>query len=155
MPIKNYTSGVPVEKTILRIEMALITGGAIGITKDYSDQKIDSISFSIPSLEKRLVAIRLPANVEAVYQVFMSSMKRPQEGTEARLRDQAARTAWKLVQDWVEIQMAMIKMKQAEFMQVFLPYIWDGKQTFYASLKEGNFKLLKEGKPGRDREQRP
>jgi hypothetical protein len=35
--IKNYTSTVPVEKTILRIEMALVTGGAVGIMKDYKD----------------------------------------------------------------------------------------------------------------------
>jgi hypothetical protein len=152
MPIKNYTSGVPVEKTILRIEMALIQGGAIGIMKDYSDRRIDSISFSIPSLEKRLVSIRLPANVDAVYDVLFAAMKRPRAETLKRLRDQAERTAWKLVQDWVEIQMAMIKMQQVEFIQVFLPYIWDGKQTFYASLKEGGFKQLTEGKPGRDRE---
>jgi len=152
MPIKNYTSGVPVEKTILRIEIALVTSGAVGIMKDYSDGRIDSISFSIPSPEKRLIAIRLPANVEAVYQVLHSAMKRPRAETIKRLRDQAERTAWKLVQDWVEVQMAMIKMQQVEFIQVFLPYIWDGKRTFYASLKEGGFKQLEEGKPGRDRE---
>ncbi len=152
MPIKNYTSGIPVEKTILRIEMALITGGAVGIMKDYSEGKVDNISFSIPSPEKRLIAIRLPANVEAVYQVLKSAMKRPRAETVKRLRDQAERTAWKLVQDWVEVQMAMIKMQQAEFMQVFLPYVWDGRRTFYASLKDNHFKLLEEGKPGRDRE---
>ena len=152
MPIKNYTSGVPVEKTILRIEVALITGGAVGIMKDYKDGRIDAISFSIPSPERRLIAIRLPANVEAVYQVLKSAMKRPRTETMKRLRDQAERTAWKLVQDWVEVQMAMIKMQQAEFMQVFLPYVWDGRKTFYAALKENHFKLLEEGKPGRDRE---
>jgi len=145
MHIKNYTSGVPVERTIMRIEMALISGGAVGIMKDYIDGRISAISFSIPSLEKRLVSVRLPANAEAVYEVFLSAMKRPRKETLNRLHDQADRTAWKLVQDWVEIQMAMIKMQQAELIQVFLPYIWDGKQTFYNLIKSGNYKMLGEG----------
>jgi hypothetical protein len=73
-------------------------------------------------------------------------MKRPRAETEKRLRAQAARTAWKLIQDWVELQMALIKMRQAEFLQVFLPYVWNGKKTFYTALKEQNFKLLPQGK---------
>jgi hypothetical protein len=144
--IKNYTSGVPVEKTILRIEMALITGGAVGISKDYSDGRTRSISFSIPSAESRLISVRLPANVEAVYEVLESAMKRPRKETLKRLRDQAERTAWKLVQDWVEVQMAMVKMRQAEFIQVFLPYIWDGKRTFFTMIKNGGYKMLEEHK---------
>ena len=144
--IKNYTSMLPVEKTILRIELALVTGGAVGIMKDYKNGELEAISFSVPSPEKRLVAIKLPANVDAVYEVLMSAMKRPQAKTEKRLRAQAARTAWKLIQDWVEVQMAMIKMQQAELIQVFLPYVWNGKKTFYGALKEGGFKLLTQGK---------
>src|SRR4030042_6685814 len=131
MPIKNYTSAVPVERTILRIEMALIQGGAIGIMKNYSDHRLEAISFQIPSLEKRLISIRLPANVEAVFNVMRCAMRRPRKESLNRLRMQAERTAWKLVQDWIEVQMAMIKMEQAEFRQVFLPYIWDGGRTLY------------------------
>lgn len=144
--IKNYTSTVPIEKTILRIELALIKGGATGIMKDYDDGKLKAISFSIPSMEKRLIAIRLPADVEAVYRILESAMKRPRKETVGRLQSQAERTAWKLIQDWVEIQMAMIKMKQAELIQIFLPYVYDGRKTFYQSLKEQNFKLLSKGR---------
>ena len=69
-------------------------------------------------------------------------MKRPRAESLKRLQVQAARTAWKLVQDWVEIQMAMVKMQQAELTQVFLPYMWDGKQTLYMAYKANNFKQL-------------
>ena len=61
-----------------------------------------------------------------------------------KIRDQASRTAWKLMQDWIEIQVSLIEMRQVEFLQVFLPYVWDGQQTYYSYLKEGNFKLLPE-----------
>jgi hypothetical protein len=145
--IKNYTSGVPVERTIMRIELALITGGAIGITKDYKDGSLEAISFSVPCHEKGLMAIRLPANVGMVYACLKSAMKRPRRETIKRLQQQAERTAWKLIQDWVEVQMAMIKMKQADLIQVFLPYIWDGKRTFYAALKGQGFKMLGMGAP--------
>ena len=52
-------------------------------------------------------------------------------------REQAQRTAWKILQDWVEVQMSMIKLKQADPMQIFLPYVVtnDGT-TVYARLTE-------------------
>jgi hypothetical protein len=36
----------------------------------------------------------------------------------------------------------MIQMKQAETLQVFLPYVWDGQQTFYQRLKESKFRAM-------------
>jgi hypothetical protein len=143
--IKNYTSSVPVERTIMRIEMELIEGGAIGIQKEYNDGQLKAICFSIASPEKRLLSIRLPSDIEAVYEVFKSQVKKPRPGTFENLHAQAERTAWKLIQDWVEIQMSLIKMRQVEFLQVFLPYIWNGKETFYAVLKQGGFKMLTQG----------
>lgn len=143
--IKNYTSTVPVERTITRIEMELIEGGAIGIQKEYNDGALKAISFSVLAPEKRLISIRLPADVEAVYEIFKSQSKKPRPGTLDNLHAQAERTAWKLIQDWVEIQMSLIKMRQVEFLQVFLPYMWNGKETFYATLKQGGFKMLTQG----------
>jgi hypothetical protein len=56
--------------------------------------------------------------------------------------EQASRTAWKIVQDWIEVQMSMIQMKQADTLQVFLPYVYDGKRTFYQVLQQNNFRGL-------------
>lgn len=36
----------------------------------------------------------------------------------------------------------MIQMKQADTLQVFLPYVFDGKRTYYQALKESNFRGL-------------
>jgi hypothetical protein len=143
--IKNYTSSVPVERTIMRIEIALIEGGAIGIQKEYETRSLKAISFSYPSTPERLVSIRLPSDVEAVYEILKKGSKRPRPGTLDALRAQAERTAWKLIQDWILVQMSLIEMRQVEFLQVFLPYVWDGKQTFFAALKAGGFKQLTQG----------
>jgi hypothetical protein len=63
-----------------------------------------------------------------------------------RIEAQANRTAWKLWQDWLEVQMSLIEMEQAEFVQIFLPYFWDGRRSYYDMVKEGGFKMLPEAK---------
>lgn len=144
--IKNYTSGVPVSRTVERIEAALVRGGASNIAKDYKDGLLYAVCFAVlnPATGQR-IAVRLPANADGVYEALRSAVKRPRRGTLDKLRDQATRTAWKLMQDWVEVQMSLIEMRQAEFLQVFLPYVWDGKQSFYTALKDNGFKMLTAG----------
>ena len=143
MDLKNYTSGVPVSKTISRIEEILAKSGAAGIMKKYKDGVLEAISFSIElPVEKRQVAVQLPANVDAVYTTMRNSIKRPRRDTLNKLKEQSERTAWKLMQDWVEVQISLIQIQKIDFMQVFLPYIWNGEQTFYHVLKEQKFKAL-------------
>jgi len=142
MNIKNYTSNVPVERTISRIEQVLASAGAVGIIKDYSAGRLVSLSFRVTLPTGKAVEVRLPANHEAVYQTLCKDIRRPRKGTMEKLQDQSLRTSWKLMQDWVEVQISLIKMQQADFMQVFLPYVWDGNKTFYAALKDQNYLML-------------
>ena len=139
--IKNYTSGVPVSRTIARIEEILADAGVQGISKDYKDGKLLALAFRV-ELNEKPVAIRLPANIQAVYDVMKASVKRPRRGTLGKLQEQAERTSWKLMQDWVEVQISLIKMQQADFLQVFLPYVWDGEKDFYHALKAKQFLAL-------------
>jgi len=66
-----------------------------------------------------------------------------------RIREQSERTAWKIQQEWLEIELTKIKLNQAEPLQVFLSYVWDGNQTYYAALKDKSFRglLLENSKP--------
>jgi hypothetical protein len=138
--MKNYTSTVPISRTISRIEEILVRSGAVNIIKDYRGPgTLDALCFTYIVGEKK-IAIRLPANVKAVESVLRGSMKRPRAGTMDRIADQAERTAWKIIQDWIEIQISLIEMKQAEFLQVFMPYIWNGKTTLFQSFKESGFR---------------
>jgi len=146
--IKNYTSGIAKETTISRIEWKLAAIGATHITKTYGpNASITSIIFNIPN-GNRSVPIRLPANVHACYEAlwrhYCATHRQPRETAKQGLFEQAERTAWKLVQDWIDVQVSMVEMKQAEALQVFLPYAWDGKQTLFEAMKGGGFKALPE-----------
>ena len=137
MNLKNYTSTVPVNLTVARIEQLLAEAGATGVIKDYTAGVLVALAFRIERF-----TIRLPVNTQAVYDVLVKAVRRPRHGTLTKLREQANRTAWKLMQDWIQVQISLIQMQQADVLQVFMPYVWDGEQTFYAKLKGGGFKQL-------------
>ena len=146
--LKNYTSNVPVSRTISRIEEVLARCGASHIAKEYGDGGVVvALQFMIASAGKNIV-IKLPANPEKVFQALKAQVSKPRNGTMQRIREQSAKTAWKLQQDWVEVQLSMIEMGQAEMLQVFLPYVFNGRQTYYEVLSERGFKGLLPEKAG-------
>jgi hypothetical protein len=144
--IKNYTSTVPVERTVLRIEQALARSHVLGINKNYESGKLRAISFRVRTPKGGEITIRLPANEAAVFARMKSAVKRPRQNTFANLEEQAARTAWKLVQEWIEVQLSLIEMQQTDFLQVFLPYVWDGRRTYYEALRDRDFLALPSAK---------
>ncbi len=163
MNIKNYTSNVPAGTTINRIQNLLIAAKVNGITMEYGPQgEIQALLFHV-DLDRRY-SIRLTANVDAVHETFWREYvgnDRPyklQGGDEtcsngrkrlkkSSFRQQAERTAWKLQEDWVRVQMSLLLLQKVDFLQVFMAYLWDGKQTFYTRLKEGGLLALPEGAP--------
>lgn len=149
MNLKNYTTSVPVSTTIARIESFLMECGASGIAKQCSNGTVDSLFFEINVGDTRRL-IKLPANIPGVHEWFwreyLTSRKQARKSRD-EFKDQASRTAWRIMEDWVRVQVSLIKLKQADFLQVFLPYLWDGNQTYYEFLKESKFKQLPAPKP--------
>lgn len=143
MAMKNYTSEVPISSSMARIEKNLVIAGAKKIMRDYdADGNCISISFQIVT-DRETLGFQLPSRVEAIYKKLYSKYTRPTTKSEEIVRAQAGRTAWKIISDWVEIQITMIELEQAELAQVFLPYLFDGKQTFYDKFKKDGFKALR------------
>lgn len=139
--LKNYTSGVAVDRTVARIETLLAEFGAKAIGKNYEAGKLTALTFQI-EINGRDVLIRLPANPQAVYDALRKEVKRPHNGTLDRLREQSERTAWRVQQEWLEIELTKIGLNQAEPLQAFLSYVWDGTQTYFERLNESKFKGL-------------
>jgi hypothetical protein len=160
--LKNYTSAVPVSETIRRIESVLIRCGVQSITKEYGVHgEIAALRFEILThAERPAHVIRLPANkeqaLEALWNDYANGDKRSADGEtlawssykrkkKKDFEEQAERTAWKLMQDWCEVQLSLVSFKQAEVLEVFLPYLWDGEETLFSHLRAGGFKALDGG----------
>lgn len=142
--LKNYTSTVAVSTSIGRIERILVRNKARNIYKKYNDdEQLESIMFEV-EVKGNLIAFKLPARVKQCFDVMWLEKKRPRAGTKQKLKEQSERTAWKIVCDWVEIQMSMIQLEQAEFMQIFLPYAYNPltDTTFYEQVEKKGFKQL-------------
>jgi len=60
--------------------------------------------------------------------------------------EQAERTAWRIIKDWVEAQMAIVAAGQAVMEEVFLPYVIlpATNQTLFQVFTENSQQLLSE-----------
>ena len=145
--LKNYTSSVPVLDSISRIEFRLSQAGATHIGKTYVDQKPVGIMFQI-DVNGMPMSFKLPAKPDKVFEYMIKQKKQGfKDNVRETTRLQADRTAWKILSDWVEIQISLIELDQAEPMEVFMQYLYDGKKdkTLYEIAKGDGFKMLTSG----------
>jgi hypothetical protein len=76
LALLNYTTTIDVQKTLGEIQKALVTHGAKRLMYDYSDNgRINSLCFTILTADGEK-GIKLPANVQAIYEVFSGKNKR-------------------------------------------------------------------------------
>lgn len=142
MKIKNYTSGVPSDKSISMIERELIELGATGIQKDIRDGAVAALSFSVKIEGQKIISYRLPARVSNVHGILKTSKpirksnagRKRKQPLEETIKEQAERTAWKIILDWVLAQGALIRLGQSSASEVFLPYMLVGKGAQQATL---------------------
>jgi len=139
MPILNYTTKVPVNRTIGEIQGRLAKYGAKGILCEYDETgEPHQMTFSIDT-PHGLVYFRLPANIPGVSKA-LSDDKCYRDEAHAR------RVAWRILKDWIEAQLAIIEAGMAELSQVFLPYAQtESGDTVYEVFKHGDLKLIGNG----------
>lgn len=144
--IKNYTSTVDAFKSMAKIESLLVEAGATDISKSYdSNKSCSAIRFRMV-INEMPIFFQLPANVDACFKAFWSEVKNPARANKQAYMEQAERTAWKIICDWVEVQLSMIRLDQAKPLQIFLPYVYDpNSNTTLFDRVERNPKLLNAG----------
>jgi hypothetical protein len=126
MAIKNYASEKPFERIFAELQQALGSHGAKQISYDYGDDgKVHGMRFVI-KVNDRFIPIKLPARVEKAQAVLKRqwdegaiSHKRGRENTYGY--EQAYRVAWRNILDWVQAQMALLKIGMAKMEEVFYP----------------------------------
>lgn len=137
MNLKNYTTQVSADRSIMEIERLLVQFGATNIMKNYQgDGRIMSLVFK---LENK--AYLLPANFEGVMKILYAKPTINKEH-----EDRAYRITWRIIKDWIHAQLSLIASGQAQPEEVLLPYLWDGKRTLFQAYKEGRLQLTHEKK---------
>lgn len=151
MNLKNYTTSVPAEKSIAQIESLLVQAGATGIMKQYEAGLPAGLVFMLPipsadGAPPSLTTVKLPANIaachKAMWQQHVKTRSCRSRKTDADFKPQSVRTAWRIMLDWVEVQLALIRLKQMEPLQAFLPYCFDGTRTLYERVQQDGYHAL-------------
>lgn len=131
MPLLNYTSSVPVDRTIGQMHKLLAAHGANMIATTYVDGAAAGLSFRIDGAHGQR-SFTLPVDVAATHQVLREEAAAKQMRGGYATRAQAERTAWRVVKDWLEAQFALIETGMATTEQIFLPYLMvDERTTLY------------------------
>ena len=134
MAIKNYTTKIDVYTSLGEIQGALAKAGASKIMVDYINSIPAAVTFAIDTAQG-LRGFSLPAPVEGTVRVFQRQKIKAD-------RQQAEKTAWRNVRDWVMAQMALIESCDTPIDEIFLPYMCDREgNTLYEIYSEGRIFL--------------
>ena len=143
MNIKNYTTDIEASKTVGEIQSYLAEQGVSNIGISYENKKPVAITFTVDIGNIKNVPVRMPARAASA-ELILKEMKarRGNKMTTKPDYDQACRVAWRLILDWVKVQMSMVYLGQAEMAEIFMPYITDENgQTLFERMRETQFLL--------------
>lgn len=135
MPTLNYTTTIAVAKTVGEIQTMLGASGASAIMVRYADRRPVAVSFSLagPHGDR---AFTLPVDVAAMEKVLVQQRRAGQIPRRYSSPEQAERTAWRVVKDWLAAQLTLVEAQMASLDQVMLPYLHvDGDVTLYESYR--------------------
>ena len=140
MPLLNYTTKIPAEQTAAEIVSILVRKGATEILTHYGPGGMAT------GLEWRMetgngpMGFSLPINTDAVFEIL--TRDQIMKTNPAARMQQANRTAWRIIKEWILAQMALIETEMVTAEEVFLPYMLTGRQTLYQALSNGDLKML-------------
>lgn len=150
MPTLNYTTSVPVVRTVAEVQGMLVKHGAHAVTVRYVDGRPAGLSFNLvtPHGER---AFTLPVDTAAVHRLLLTQIRNGEitrQKSQYATPEHAARVAWRVVKDWLAAQLAIIEAGMAALDQVMLPYLQvDNELTLYDRYREHEQRALMVGAP--------
>ncbi len=129
--LKDYTTTIDTDKTVSQITAILVAHGAQSILAQYDGGRVTAIAFQVKRGDGHL-SIKLPADPEAVQKVLNRQYMAGKVTRWHTTLEHAERVAWRIIKDWVEVQMAMLDTEQVKLEQIFLAYVVapDGRTLF-------------------------
>ncbi len=143
--ILNYSTGINTLKTCGEIMAILAAKGASAIQIEYANGQPIGMSFKI-NCDGQEIPFRIPANPVGVLRALKKSAPPSMQTPE-----QAQRVAWRIMKDYIEVQLAVVESEQAQFAEVFMGYaIVQGGQTMFQKFMQDPSRLLSAGSPESD-----
>jgi len=148
-PLLDYTTSVPVSRTIAQIQARLVEHGARAVMMEYDDRgRIKALAFNV-IMPNGDLPIRLPIDTAATLKVLQRQYANREIPGRYANEEHAYRVAWRIIKDWVEAQMSLLETEMVKMQEIFLPYvITPGGQTIY-QVMEGKGFLLGPGEGGK------
>lgn len=122
----NYTTTVPVDKTVGEIAGILVKAGARSIQTDFNEQgRISGMSFVVRTgFGNR--AFHIPVQAERVQKVLQTELahtRTHQSKAVLTSPEQAERVAWRILKDWLEAQMTLVQLQLIGLDQAMLGFM--------------------------------
>lgn len=126
MTVLNYTTKVPAPTTIGEVQALLVKGGARSVSMTYDEHgRAAGISFVVETgYGVRSFLLPVP-DLRKIGEIILREVPRDKQRPYMREPAQAERVAWRIVKDWLEAQLAIIKIEAVALDQVMLPYMTD------------------------------
>lgn len=142
MPLKDYTTKVPVSRTAAQIQGKLVTFGAREVLFQYDGAgQINALSFIIAT-DQGNIPIQMPLRVEKTLKVLQNQATERQIPKHYAEVNQARRVAWRILKDWLDAQLALLETEMVKMEEIFLPYVLMGEEkTLFEVMEKRGFYL--------------
>jgi hypothetical protein len=137
----NYTTTIPVARTVGECQAILAKAGAAAVAVEYDQGEPAGLSFRLDTPHGRR-DFTLPVNIEGMHRVLVKAenagqlLQRRAKGSQSS-PEQATRVAWRVVKDWLEANLALIAAQMASIDEVMLPYLHvDGERTLWQAYRD-------------------
>lgn len=125
MPLLNYTTRIPTGRTVADVSAMLGRNGAQHVLTHYGDEgTATGVTFSLRG-PHGIRAYTLPVDIAGVHRALAAERRagRLPGGPKACSPEQAARVAWRIARDWLDVRLALIEAQMATLDQIMLPYL--------------------------------
>lgn len=147
MTIKNYTTQIKTEKTVMEIEQILVKFGAQGIYKEYQSSRLSGIMFFLVKNNEK-IPFKIPLSLEKTRTIVTYAVrdgKLARKYLEEPLRsEQGERIGWRVIKDWIHSQLSLLEINFADALEILLPYAYNvvENKTMYQKFLESKDSLL-------------
>lgn len=135
--IKNESTTIAVDKTVGEVIGLLTRRGVMSVSTEFDEGKLVGLSF-VMKTDYGPRMYKLPVHADGVRQVLRSNGAPPARQTP----EHAAKVAWRIAKEWLEIQIALVDAGLAKLDEVMLPYMLTDERTMYEVYRERSMKEI-------------